>query len=55
MIDLCEEISKKVNKEKYILEEGYGLTQEGENLLYDLVFVELTKLIDYQGVLKNRR
>lgn len=55
VIDLCEEISKKVNKEKYILEEGYGLTQEGENLLYDLVFVELTKLIDYQGVLKNRR
>ena len=55
VIDLCEEISKKVNKEKYILEEGYGLTQEGENLLYDLIFVELTKLIDYQGVLKTRQ
>lgn len=55
VIDLYEEISKRVNKEKYILEDGYGLTQEGENLLYDLVFIELTKLIDYQGVLKNRR
>lgn len=54
VINLYEEISKRVNKEKYILEEGYGLTQEGENLLYDLIFIELTKLIDYQGVLKNR-
>lgn len=55
VIDLYEEISKKANKEKYILQDGYGLTQEGENLLYDLIFIELTKLIDYQGVLKNRR
>lgn len=55
VIDLYEEISKRMNKEKYILEDGYGLTQEGENLLYDLVFIELTRLIDYQGVLKNRR
>ena len=54
VIDLYGEINKKLNKEKYILEEGYGLTQEGENLLYDLSFIELTRLIDYQGVIKNR-
>ena len=54
VINLYDEINKKANREKYILEEGYGLTQEGENLLYDLSFIELTRLIDYQGVLRDR-
>lgn len=40
--------------EKYLTAEGISLNQEGEDLLYDMTFIELIRLINYQGVLKDR-
>ncbi len=54
LIDLFEHLNKKVNCKEYLSEKGLGLNQNGQDLLYDLVFVEMTKLINYQGVLKDR-
>lgn len=53
-IDLFEEIKCKIRPEDYLAQEGIGLSQQGADLLYDAVFIELTKLINYQGVLKER-
>lgn len=39
---------------KCLAEDGVSLNQNGEDLLYDMTFLELTKLINYQGVLKDR-
>ncbi len=54
LIDLFDYLSKKINYKEYIRENGLGLNQNGQDLLYDLVFVEMTKLINYQGVLRDR-
>ena len=54
LIDLFHTIIQKENDTVYIGEDGFTLSQKGHDLLYDLVFIELTKLINYQGVLKDR-
>lgn len=38
----------------FIAEDGKHLNQQGQDALYDMTFIELTKLINYQGVLKDR-
>lgn len=53
-VDLFTHLNKKADYKEYINEKGLGLNQNGQDLLYDLVFVEMTKLINYQGVLKDR-
>lgn len=53
-IDLFESIIHKVYSDTYIKKEDKGLSDLGEDLLYDLVFVKLVQLINYQGVLKER-
>lgn len=54
-IDLFHMVLDKADYETvYLKEDGIHLSQKGQDLLYDLVFLELTKLINYQGVLKDR-
>lgn len=53
-LDLYTTLDRKLNQTSYLDETGLYLNQKGEDLLYDLVFIELTKLIDYQGVIKER-
>lgn len=52
LLDLFTYLSKKANYKEYV--NGLELNQNGQDLLYDLVFLELTKLINYQGILKDR-
>lgn len=40
--------------EVLIAEDGLHLNQQGQDALYDMTFIELTKLINYKGVLKDR-
>ncbi|MEG0152546.1 MAG: hypothetical protein RR324_01615 [Cellulosilyticaceae bacterium] len=40
--------------ETLIAEDGLHLNQQGQDALYDMTFIELTKLINYKGVLKDR-
>lgn len=40
--------------EAFIAEDGIHLNQKGQDALYDMAFIELTKLINYTGVLKDR-
>ncbi|WP_069997309.1 SGNH/GDSL hydrolase family protein [Cellulosilyticum sp. I15G10I2] len=54
LIDLFHIMSTKGDYMEYIGDDGYSISQKGHDLLYDLVFIELTKLINYQGVLKDR-
>ncbi|PHV71593.1 hypothetical protein CS063_03245 [Sporanaerobium hydrogeniformans] len=54
-IDLFNLLVEKEEREGYLLEDGLNLNQKGQDFLYDLVFIELTKLINYQGVLKDRQ
>ncbi|MDF2612921.1 MAG: hypothetical protein K0S71_707 [Clostridia bacterium] len=54
IIDLFDIISAKEDYMEYVAADGFSLSQKGQDLLYDLVFIELTKLINYQGVLKDR-
>lgn len=54
LIDLFTYLNKKIDYKAYIQKSGVGLNQNGQDLLYDLVFLELTKLINYQGVLRER-
>lgn len=53
-IDLFHTVIQKEDYRDYTGEDGFSLSQKGHDLLYDLVFIELTKLINYQGVLKDR-
>lgn len=52
LLDLFTHLNKKRSYKEYM--NGLGLNQNGQDLLYDLVFLEMTKLINYQGVLKDR-
>ncbi|MDF2879035.1 MAG: hypothetical protein K0S30_2131 [Clostridia bacterium] len=54
IVDLFGVMQNKENYLDYIGEDGYTINQKGHDLLYDLVFLELIKLINYQGVLKDR-
>jgi lysophospholipase L1-like esterase len=54
IVDLFGMMQNKENYLDYIGEDGYTINQKGHDLLYDLVFLELIKLINYQGVLKDR-
>jgi len=54
IIDLFDVLLAKEDYTQYIGEDGFSLSQKGHDLLYDLVFMELTKIINYQGVLKDR-
>ncbi|MEG0388995.1 MAG: hypothetical protein RR582_11755 [Niameybacter sp.] len=55
IIDLFNALSRVEAYETFYLEEnGLRLNQKGEDLLYDMLFIELTRLINYQGVLKDR-
>ena len=53
-IDLFDTLIGKENYSEFIGEDGFSISQKGHDLLYDLVFSELTRLINYQGVLKDR-
>ncbi len=55
LIDLFHLLLQKEDGENYLAEDGINLNQKGQDLLYDMIFVELTKLINYQGVLKERQ
>lgn len=54
VIDLFSHLIEKESFKAFTGEDGYSISQRGHDLLYDLVFIELTKLINYQGVLKDR-
>ncbi|MEG0502884.1 MAG: hypothetical protein RR525_11755 [Cellulosilyticaceae bacterium] len=55
IMDLFNTMRQLPNYEMlYLNEAGTGLNAKGEDLLYDLVFITLTRLINYQGVLKDR-
>lgn len=54
VIDLFNTLTSKENYSEFIGEDGFSISQKGHDLLYDLVFIELTRLINYQGVLKDR-
>ncbi|WP_053986217.1 SGNH/GDSL hydrolase family protein [Niameybacter massiliensis] len=55
IIDLFSIMRKQPQyEEQFINEEGTALNEKGVDLLYDIVFIELTRLINYQGVLKDR-
>lgn len=54
IIDLFDILLTKEDYIQYLGDDGFSLNQKGHDLLYDLVFIELTKLINYQGVLKDR-
>ncbi len=54
MINLFDIMITKEDYIDYLAEDGFTMNQKGHDQLYDLVFMELTKLINYQGVLKDR-
>ena len=54
-IDLLSIMSKKLNYEELLEKNGLGFNQNGQDFLYDIIFIEMTKLINYQGVLKERQ
>lgn len=55
IVDLFNTLSEMENYEElYLDEDGIRLNSQGEDFLYDMVFVELIRLINYQGVLKDR-
>lgn len=53
LIDFFENMMIQENYYELLADDGLHLSEEGYDLLYDLVFSELTKLINYQGVLKD--
>ncbi len=53
-IDFYHKILSEENYTHYLAKDGYHLSEEGYGLLFDLVFSEFTKLINYQGVIKER-
>ncbi len=53
-IYLFDTLYEKEDFIDYMAEDGIHLNQKGQELLYDMAFLELTKLINYQGVLKER-
>lgn len=55
IVDLFGALSEVEDyKELYLDEDGIRLNSQGEDFLYDMVFIELIRLINYQGVLKDR-
>lgn len=55
VVDLFGTMRKLVDyEENYLCKEENSLNEKGLDLFYDMVFIELTRLINYQGVLKNR-
>lgn len=55
IVDLFSALRKLPNSyQNYLNEEDNTLNGKGSDLLYDMIFIELTRLINYQGVLKNR-
>lgn len=55
VVDLFNAMWKVKNyEENYLCKEENSLNETGLDLLYDMVFIELTRLINYHGVLKNR-
>ena len=53
-INILQGMLKKFNYENMLDIHGHGLNQIGHDFLYDTVFIELTKLMNYQGVLRTR-
>jgi molecular chaperone DnaJ len=53
-INLFDVLYEKEDHLDYMAEDGINLNQKGQELLYDMAFIELTKLINYQGVIKDR-
>lgn len=54
LIDFYSKVLAVDNYHEYIAEDGFHLNQKGYDFLFDTVFAEFTKLINYQGVLKER-
>lgn len=54
LIDLFNHLIEKEDYKDYLGEDGISLNQKGHDVLYDLAFLELIKLINYQGVIKDR-
>lgn len=53
LIDFFDHVILHENYAELLSEDGLHLGEKGYDLLYDLTFLELTKLINYQGVLKD--
>ncbi|WP_058486237.1 SGNH/GDSL hydrolase family protein [Defluviitalea phaphyphila] len=53
LIDFFSHVIENENYKELISEDGLHLSKKGYDLLYDLIFSELTKLINYEGVLKD--
>ncbi|HOQ17070.1 MAG TPA: GDSL-type esterase/lipase family protein [Defluviitaleaceae bacterium] len=53
LIDFFEHAINYGNYEELLGDDGLHLSEKGYDLLYDLTFSELTKLINYEGVLKD--
>lgn len=53
LIGFFEQVINDENYIELLSDDGLHLSEKGYDLLYDLVFSELTKLINYQGVLKD--
>lgn len=54
IIDFFDKVISQENYERFISEDGVHLNKDGYDLLFDTVFAEFTKYINYQGVLKER-
>lgn len=53
LIDFFEEAMNYGDYSELLSDDGLHLSEKGYDLLYDLTFLELTKLIKYEGVLKD--
>ena len=53
-IHLFDFLYEKEDYLDYMAQDGTNLNQKGQELLYDMAFLELAKLINYQGVIKDR-
>ncbi len=53
LIDLYEHMTSHPSLKDLLSTDGLHFSIEGYNLLYDVIFSEITKLINYQGVLKD--
>lgn len=54
LIDFYNKVLCQDNYERYISDDGVHLNEDGYDLLFDTVFAEFTKYINFQGVLKER-
>ncbi|MFP4697698.1 MAG: SGNH/GDSL hydrolase family protein [Eubacteriales bacterium] len=54
LIDFFSITNDFIDKEKLFLKDGIHLSKKGYDLLYDSIFGEFTKLINYEGLLRDR-